>query len=80
MKKTILIADDEKDIIDLLSYNLTKNGYNVVSASDGSEVLLNINNNIDLLVLDIMMPKLDGYELCEIIKKIQQQNMSQLYF
>tara|TARA_B110000196_G_scaffold313493_1_gene320272 strand:- start:1707 stop:2375 length:669 start_codon:yes stop_codon:yes gene_type:complete len=69
MKKTILIADDEKDIIDLLSYNLTKNGYNVVSASDGSEVLLNINNNIDLLVLDIMMPKLDGYELCEIIKK-----------
>ena len=69
MKRTILIADDEKDIIDLLSYNLSKNGYNIISASDGSEVLLKVNQTIDLIILDIMMPKLDGYELCDILKK-----------
>ena len=69
MKRTILIADDEKDIIDLLSYNLSKNGYNIISASDGSEVLLKVNPTIDLIILDIMMPKLDGYELCDILKK-----------
>ena len=61
MKRTILIADDEKDIIDLLSYNLTKNGYNIISASDGSEVLLKVNPTIDLIILDIMMSKLDGF-------------------
>ena len=69
MKRTILIADDEKDIIDLLSYNLSKNGYNIISASDGSEVLLKVNPTIDLIILDVMMPKLDGYELCDILKK-----------
>ena len=69
MKRTILIADDEKDIIDLLSYNLSKNGYNIISALDGSEVLLKVNPTIDLIILDIMMPKLDGYELCDILKK-----------
>tara|TARA_Y100001960_G_C14702953_1_gene842740 strand:+ start:235 stop:912 length:678 start_codon:yes stop_codon:yes gene_type:complete len=69
MKKTILIADDEKDILDLLSYNLEKHNFNVIKASDGSEALLKVNSNVDLIILDIMMPKLNGYELCDIIKK-----------
>ena len=46
---TILIVDDENDIIDLLSYNLKTNNYNVETACDGSEALLKINNNIDLI-------------------------------
>lgn len=66
---TILIVDDETDIIDLLSYNLSNNNYNVETAYDGSEALLKINNNIDLVLLDIMMPKIDGIEVCKSIKK-----------
>ena len=66
---TILIVDDEADIIDLLSYNLTTNNYNVETACDGSEALLKINNNIDLILLDVMMPKIDGIEVCKSIKK-----------
>ena len=66
---TILIVDDETDIIDLLSYNLSNNNYNVETAYDGSEALLKINNNIDLVLLDIMMPKINGIEVCKSIKK-----------
>ena len=66
---TILIVDDENDIIDLLSYNLKTNNYNVETACDGSEALLKINNNIDLILLDVMMPKIDGIEVCKSIKK-----------
>ena len=66
---TILIVDDENDIIDLLSYNLKNNNYNVETACDGSEALLKINNNIDLILLDVMMPKIDGIEVCKSIKK-----------
>ena len=66
---TILIVDDENDIIDLLSYNLKTNNYNVETAYDGSEALLKINNNIDLILLDVMMPKIDGIEVCKSIKK-----------
>ena len=66
---TILIVDDENDIIDLLSYNLKTNNYNVETACDGSEALLKINNNIDLILLDVMMPKIDGIEICKSIKK-----------
>ena len=69
MKKTILIVDDEQDILDLLSYNLSKEGYNIVTAYNGSDALLKINPNIDLILLDVMMPKINGYEVCESIKK-----------
>tara|TARA_Y100000996_G_C22529909_1_gene646068 strand:+ start:434 stop:1111 length:678 start_codon:yes stop_codon:yes gene_type:complete len=68
-KKIILVVDDEKDIVDLLSYNLTKNNYKVITASDGSEALLKVNSKIDLIILDVMMPKLDGYDVCDVLKK-----------
>ena len=68
MNKTILIVDDEKDILDLLSYNLSKNKYNVVTANNGYEALIKIDSSIDLVILDIMMPKLDGYQVCDVIK------------
>ena len=61
---TILVADDEQDIRDLVVYRLSRSGYNVIEAKDGEEALqLALDHVPDLAVLDVMMPKLDGYEL-----------------
>ena len=60
----ILVADDEPDLLDLLVYRLTHSGYEVISAGDGEEaLLLALGTGPDLAVLDVMMPKLDGFEL-----------------
>lgn len=60
----ILVAEDEDDIRELISYRLTRSGYDVVEARDGEEALrLALEHVPDLAVLDVMMPKLDGYEL-----------------
>lgn len=61
----ILVVDDEEDILDFLSYNLKKEGFDVSTASNGSDAL-NIakKNQPDLIILDIMMPELDGIEVC----------------
>lgn len=67
-KKTILIVDDEKDIRDLLEYNLNKNNYNTISAIDGIDALLKVNSKIDCIILDVMMPNLDGYQTCQKIR------------
>jgi len=67
--KKILLADDEKDILEFLKYNLEKEGFDVVTAGDGEEAISHLNENLDLAILDIMMPKLNGYEVCEIIRK-----------
>lgn len=64
MAKKILIADDEKDIVDLISMYLEREGYETVGARDGLEALEKITGEKpDLVVLDIMMPKLDGHSL-----------------
>lgn len=65
-KKTILLVDDENDILEFLSYNLTKNGYKVFTANNGEEGI-KIANKIkpDLIILDVMMPQMDGIETCE---------------
>jgi two-component system alkaline phosphatase synthesis response regulator PhoP len=69
MTKTVLIVDDEKDIRDLLAYNLSKEGFAVFTAADGNEALSMIEKHpISLVVLDIMMPGLDGYEVCKVIR------------
>jgi DNA-binding response OmpR family regulator len=61
----ILLVDDERAILTLLSFPLRKDGYEVVQASDGSEALLRFaEGRFDLVVLDVMMPKLDGLEVC----------------
>lgn len=61
----ILLVDDERAILTLLSYPLRKDGYEVVQASDGSEALSRFaEGRFDLVVLDVMMPKLDGLEVC----------------
>ena len=67
-KKTILIVDDEKDIRELLEYNLNKNNYNTITAIDGLDALIKVNSKIDLILLDVMMPNLDGYQTCQKIR------------
>ncbi len=69
MKKRILVVDDERDILDLLTYNLSREGYEVVTASNGLEALEKVKDGTDLVVLDLMMPVLDGFETCKRLKK-----------
>ncbi len=68
-KKTILIVDDEQPIIDMLVYNLKKEGYNTLEATDGEKAIdLALNENPDLILLDIMIPKIDGLSVCKRIR------------
>lgn len=70
MAKTILIVDDEKNIVDIIAFNLKKEGYEILKAADGEEGLhLALTENPDLILLDIMMPKMDGYETCKKIRE-----------
>lgn len=67
---TILIVDDESDILELLQYNIEREGYKVLLASDGEEaVKVAKKHRPDLILLDIMMPKMDGIEVCRQIKE-----------
>ena len=67
--KQILIADDEQDILEIISYNLSKEGYEVYTAKDGNEALERARQlHPDLIILDIMMPKKTGVEVCEILR------------
>lgn len=68
IKKKILVCDDEKDIVDVLSYNLEKQGFSVVKAFNGAEALEKVNEDIDIIILDVMMPYLSGLEVCQRIK------------
>lgn len=68
-QKTILVVDDEQPIIDILVYNLEKEGYNVIEANDGIiAVDVALEKRPDLILLDIMLPKLDGLSVCKRIK------------
>ncbi len=70
MEKTILVVDDEQDIVDLISYNLSKEGYRVVTASNGTQAVeRSVAEKPDLVVLDIMMPGMDGFEVCRAIRE-----------
>ena len=68
-QKTILIVDDEQPIREILVYNLKKEGYNVIEASDGVTALnIALEQYPDLILLDIMLPKMDGLSVCKRIK------------
>ncbi len=68
-KKTILVVDDEQSIIDILVYNLKKEGYNTIEANDGvTAVEMALEKKPDLILLDIMLPKMDGLTACKKIK------------
>lgn len=68
-KKRVLIVDDEQSIIDILVYNLKKEGYNTIEANDGQTAVdVAIEQKPDLILLDIMLPKMDGLTACKKIK------------
>ncbi|MBC8059548.1 MAG: response regulator transcription factor [Clostridiaceae bacterium] len=70
MNKKILIVDDEKNIVDILKFNLKKEGYDTIEAYDGEEAInLALTQNPDLILLDIMLPKADGFTVC---RKLRQ--------
>ncbi len=67
--KKILIADDEPDILEIIQYNLQAEGYTVYTAKDGDEALMRAKQiKPDLIILDIMMPKKNGVEVCELLR------------
>lgn len=71
----ILVVDDEPHLVRSLSFILAKEGYEVTTAADGEEALSKIAlNKPDMMFLDIMMPKKNGYEVCETIRKIPELN------
>ncbi|MDD5253272.1 MAG: response regulator transcription factor [Candidatus Omnitrophica bacterium] len=70
MKEKILIVEDEKDIIKMLEYNLKKEGFKVIAARDGEDALdLALREYPDLILLDLMLPGIDGLEVCKTLKK-----------
>ena len=70
MGKRILVVDDEQDIVKSVADMLTHNGYEVVQALDGNEALLKAREHpADLVILDLILPKLDGWRVCQTLKK-----------
>lgn len=68
--KKILVVDDEKPISDIVKFNLNKEGYEVFTAYDGEEALEKVEEvNPDLIILDLMLPKVDGLEVCREVRK-----------
>ncbi len=84
MKKTttkILVVDDDPDIIEILTYNLSNEGYNVKSASNGIEALKKAKKFIpDIILLDVMMPEMDGIEACSNLREIESLSKSRIIF
>ena len=69
MSKKVLIVDDEKAIVEILEYNLNKEGYETLKAYDGAEGLrMARSENPDLMLLDIMLPEMDGFEVCRTLR------------
>ena len=70
MSRKILVVDDEKNIVEIIKFNLKKEGYDVITASNGQEgVEKAFSEQPDLIILDIMMPVMDGYEACRKIRE-----------
>ncbi|MVN21968.1 response regulator transcription factor [Mucilaginibacter arboris] len=72
-KQKILIVDDEPDILELIEYNLNKEGYQVFVAHNGQEAVVEAKKVLpDLIILDVMMPKMDGIEACRIMRTMPE--------
>lgn len=69
-KKKILIVEDERDISEILQYNIQKQGYDADAAYDGEKGLaLALSASYDLILLDVMLPKMDGFEICRRVRE-----------
>jgi len=80
MHTTILVVDDEQDILELLRYNLNKEGYRVLTAPNGREALRLLDKHPDLVLLDVMMPEMDGWEVCKAIRRSPETSMIPVIF
>jgi len=79
--KKILLIDDEQDIVEILSYNLEKEGYQVFTANNGNEGIGKAKEIIpDLILLDVMMPEKDGIETCQDLRKIKELQRTLIVF
>jgi phosphate regulon transcriptional regulator PhoB len=73
MKKSILVIDDEQDILDLVSYNLQKEGFSISTSKNGEEALTLVRKeSYDLIILDLMLPGIQGMEFCKILKGFEE--------
>jgi two-component system alkaline phosphatase synthesis response regulator PhoP len=76
MKNTkikILLVDDEPDILEIVGYNLSQEGYQIIKASNGKDAIIKAKKELpDLIIMDVMMPEMDGMEACEMIRKIPE--------
>lgn len=69
----ILLVDDEQDILEIVGYNLTQEGYQIVTASNGKEAIVKAKKELpQLIIMDVMMPEMDGMEACENIRKMPE--------
>jgi two-component system alkaline phosphatase synthesis response regulator PhoP len=69
----ILLVDDEQDILEIVSYNLSQEGYQIVTATNGKEAITKAKKELpQLIILDVMMPEMDGIEACENIRRIPE--------
>lgn len=69
----ILLVDDEQDILEIVGYNLSQEGYNVITATNGKDAIAKAKKEIPhLIIMDVMMPEMDGMEACETIRKVPE--------
>ncbi|MVZ67249.1 response regulator [Sphingobacterium sp. DK4209] len=80
-KQKILVVDDEADIVELISYNLTKEGYQVYTAANGKEAI-KVAKDVypDLIILDVMMPEMDGIEACRLMRSMPEFKQTFMVF
>lgn len=80
-RKKILLIDDEQDILEIISYNLEKEGYQVFTAGNGNEGIAKAKEIVpDLILLDVMMPEKDGIETCQDLRKIKELQKTLIVF
>ena len=78
MGKTVLIVEDEQNIVDILAFNLSRDGYDTMEAYDGVTGLqLALEHNPDLILLDLMLPGMNGFEVC---RKVRESGSCKLTF
>ena len=69
MNERIMIVDDDKDIREVIQVLLSSEGYNVIEASNGKEALELVDDDTDLIILDVMMPEMNGYQACVLLRE-----------
>ncbi len=80
-RKKILLIDDEQDILEIISYNLEKEGYQVFTATNGNEGIVKAKEILpDLILLDVMMPEKDGIETCQDLRKLKELQKTLIVF